>query len=101
MIILGILLAAFFPRVLLVILWLTTTLVSRAFDSFFIPLLGLIFLPFTTLAYILLFNPLTGGLTAFNWFWVLLALVIDLSSYGAGGYKASHKQNASTANQQM
>ena len=43
--------AGFFPRIALVVIWIATDLVDRAFTTWLIPLLGLIFLPFTTLIY--------------------------------------------------
>ena len=76
-----ILLALAAPRVVLLIVWLSTTVVTRAYGSFIVPLLGLILLPLTTLAYALAFQP-NIGVTGFGWFWVILALIIDLGTYG-------------------
>jgi hypothetical protein len=42
-------LASFAPRVALVLVWIFTNLVDRAFSGFVIPLLGLIFFPYATL----------------------------------------------------
>jgi hypothetical protein len=39
------LLAGFFPRIALVLVWIFTNLVDRAFNGFILPLLGLILLP--------------------------------------------------------
>jgi hypothetical protein len=72
--------AGFFPRVALVIVWVATDLVDRAFDTFIIPLLGLIFLPFTTLIYAVAWAPgvhLGNG----RWIWVAVAFVIELFGY--------------------
>lgn len=72
--------AGFFPRVALVIVWVATDLVDRAFSTFIIPLLGLIFLPFTTLIYAVAWAPgvhLGNG----RWIWVALAFVIELFGY--------------------
>jgi hypothetical protein len=91
MVILGLLLGAFFPRLLFVILWISTNLVDRAFTSFLVPLLGVIFLPFTSLFYVLAYNPLAGGLTGAAWLWVLIGFMIDLSTYTFGGYRSSHR----------
>jgi len=49
--------AGFFPRVALVVVWITTNYVDRAYDSFLLPLLGFFFLPFTTLIYALVWIP--------------------------------------------
>ena len=52
--------AAAFPRLALLIVWLFTPLVNRAFGTFIIPLLGIVFLPFTTLLYVFLYIPGIG-----------------------------------------
>jgi hypothetical protein len=75
--------AGLFPRVALVCVWIFTNEVDRAYDSFFVPLVGLIFLPLTTLVYALAWSPL-GGVEGIEWLWVALALVLDLSSFGGG-----------------
>ncbi len=77
--------AAFFPRVALLFVWLFTPLVNRAFTTFLWPLLGIIFLAFTTLMYVLVYNPLVG-VTGWGWFWVILGLVLDISSYTSSAY---------------
>jgi hypothetical protein len=46
-------LTGFFPRVGLLIVWIFTNEVDQAYDTWILPLLGLIFLPLTTLVYAL------------------------------------------------
>lgn len=75
--------AGFFPRIALVCLWIFTNDVDRAYDSFIVPLLGLIFLPLTTLVYALAWSPV-GGVEGIEWLWVGIAVVLDLSAYGGG-----------------
>jgi hypothetical protein len=73
--------AGFFPRVALVIVWIATDLVDRAFSTWVIPLLGLLFLPLTTLVYALAWVPgvhLGNG----RWIWVAIAFVVELIGYG-------------------
>jgi hypothetical protein len=82
----GCLLAVFagiFPRLGLFLVWVFTNEVDRAYDTFLIPLLGLFFLPLTTLVYALAWAP-GGGVDGFDWFWVVLAFVFDLGAYGGG-----------------
>lgn len=80
-----VLLAAISPRLVLALIWIfNTNFASRAFNGFFVPLLGFIFLPFTTLVYIFVYNPVTGHLSSWGIFWVILALIIDLGTYGNG-----------------
>ena len=81
------LLGAIAPRLVLLIVWLSTDYVSQAFDAFIVPLVGLIFLPFTTLAYVVFYDPATG-MSGWGWFWVIVALLVDLSQYGGGGYSS-------------
>ena len=42
-------------------------------------LLGVIFLPFTTLMYVILWQ--AGGLNGWDWFWVGLAAVLDIGHW--------------------
>ena len=48
------------------------------------PLLGLVFLPFTTLMYTILWGP--GGLSGGDWIWVGIAFVLDLGHYTYSAY---------------
>ncbi len=78
--------AAAFPRLALLFVWLFTSLVRTAFHGgFLLPLLGIIFLPFTTLIYVLVYNPVFG-VTGWGWFWVILGFLIDLGSYSSSAY---------------
>lgn len=76
--------AGLFPRLALFIVWVARpALVAAAFSTWIFPLLGIIFLPFATLMYVILYTP-GFGLTAWEWFWVILAGVFDLVHLGAG-----------------
>ena len=75
-------LAASFPRVALLVMWVFTPLVDRAFNTFVGPLLGLAFLPFTTIMYVLVY-PVFG----WGWLWVVLGLFLDISTYAGGAYR--------------
>ena len=79
------LLAALSPRLALALVWLLTNLVDRAFTGFLLPLLGLIFLPLTTLLYVLAYRPVVG-VTGWGWVVVFLGLLFDLGSYGGGAF---------------
>jgi hypothetical protein len=56
---------------------------DRSFSSFIWPVLGLIFVPWTTLMYVIV-KP--GGVAGFDWIWLGLSLVADVASY-SGGYR--------------
>lgn len=78
--------AAFFPRLALLFTWIFTPFVTRAFQGAFIwPLLGIIFLPFTTLFYVFSYTP-GIGLTGWEWAWIILGFLLDISSYASSGY---------------
>jgi len=74
--------AGIFPRLGLFIIWVARPeRVDAAFGSFIWPLLGLIFLPFATLIYVILWQ--VGGLSGWDWFWVAVAALVDLGHWGA------------------
>jgi hypothetical protein len=78
------LLAGVFPRLAFFMYWiLRPAKVDAAFDTFLLPLLGIIFLPFATLIYVLLYTP-GRGVTGWDWFWVGLAALLDIGHWGAG-----------------
>jgi hypothetical protein len=78
------LLAVISPRLALVFVWLFSNLLSDAFGSWLVPLLGFFLVPWTTLAYALMWDVGTNAVTGFEWFIVVLAFVFDLGSFGAG-----------------
>ena len=79
-------LVALFARLALLVVWLSTALVSRAFHGgWLLPLLGIIFLPITTLVYVLVYY-ISNGVTGWGWLWVVLAFLLDLGTHGSGAY---------------
>jgi hypothetical protein len=78
--------AALLARVALFAAWVATPLVGQAFDGgiggWLLPLLGLIFLPVTTLAYVVV-AALGNGVSGGAWFWVILAFLFDLALHGS------------------
>ncbi len=79
------LLALISPRLALLFIWIFSSLLSQAFDSWIIPLLGFFLLPWTTLAYVAFWDWGTGRHVAgFEWFFVILAFLVDLGSYAQG-----------------
>jgi hypothetical protein len=74
------LIAIFSPRFALLLLWLFTNYVDRAFAGWILPLLGLLFAPWTTLFYVLV-DVAPGPIHVASWILVGLGVVMDLSSY--------------------
>jgi hypothetical protein len=79
------LLAGFAPRIALGLVWIFTNLVDRAFSSFVVPLIGLIFLPYATLFYVLSWSPV-GGVTGWGWFFVILGVLFDIGHWGGSSW---------------
>ncbi len=74
----------FGPRIAFLIYWLMLPVrVAAAYAQFALPwligILGLIFIPWTTLMYVIVF-PMTG----FDWVWVGLGVLADVASYMGG-----------------
>ena len=79
------LLALISPRLALFFIFVFSDLLSRAFDSWALPLLGFFILPWTTLAYALMWSSGTNEVTGFEIFVVIFAFVVgDLGSYAQG-----------------
>jgi hypothetical protein len=66
------------------LIWIARpALFTAAFGgTLFLPILGIIFLPFTTLMYVILWSP-GIGLTTGDWIWLVLAVVLDVMHWGS------------------
>ncbi|MGZ4691471.1 MAG: hypothetical protein ACXVKA_08555 [Acidimicrobiia bacterium] len=74
------LLAMLSPRLAIFFIWAFTNRMTVAFNSFWIGLAGFILLPWTTLAWAVVYAPRIG-VTGFGWFFVILGFVVDLSTH--------------------
>lgn len=103
MILLGCLLAfsaAVAPRAILVLAWIFSNRWAAVWGGdFIVPLLGIIFLPYTTIMYMLAWQPSLsgGGVEGVEWLWVLLGLFLDLWKYSQ--MWANRKQAVETTQQ--
>ena len=81
-----------FPRVALVLMWLFSTYLQRAFHGgVLLPILGFLFLPLTTIVYAWELNsgmPTEG----INLLWLLIAVIIDLGGLGGGAHRQSRRK---------
>jgi hypothetical protein len=78
-------------RGVLFLIWLFQPVrfdVAFAGMSFLVPLLGFLFLPWTTLMYVLV---APGGLDTIDVFGLVLAVVIDIGSYASGGVSGRNR----------
>ena len=74
-----------FPRIALVLLFVFSNYLQRAYHDLLLPLLGFLFLPLTTLVYAWMVNtrmPIAG----INLLILVIAVVIDLGGLGGGEY---------------
>ncbi len=70
------------PRAVIVVWWLVSPVQwNLTFGGILLPILGFLILPWTTLMYMFV---APGGVVGFDYVWLALALVIDLSSHTAG-----------------
>jgi hypothetical protein len=80
---LGFILGLATPRFVMVVLWIFTNYLGRAYDGIIVPLLGFFFLPTTTLTYAIAENE-TGGLKGWGLVLVIIGVLFDLGIWGSG-----------------
>jgi hypothetical protein len=86
-----VLLGSAFPRLALIITWIFTNRVDIAFKGdFWLPLLGLIFLPYTTFFYVLAYAPVRE-VTGIGWFFVAMGFLLDLASWFGSGREGARR----------
>lgn len=74
--------SAISPRLGIALLWLFTDRLTQAFTSGWLGILGFLFLPWTTLAWAVAYQPVADiGVTGFGWFLVGFAFLVDVSTY--------------------
>lgn len=74
----------FGPRVAILVWWLyTPAYITSLFQTWIWPLLGWIFLPWTTLMYLVVG---VGGIVGFDWIILGLGVFADMATY-FGGYR--------------
>jgi hypothetical protein len=78
------------PRIALFIWWVFGSKVDAAFDTWVWPLLGLIFLPWTTLAYVVMWSAI-GGVEGWEWLIVALGFAADVATYSARSAKSRYQ----------
>src|SRR5512136_552817 len=74
-----------FSRIMLLMYWISRpAMMNLAFNTFILPCLGFVFLPFTTLMYVWLIQGV-GGIQGIDWLWLILAVLLDVVSVGGAG----------------
>lgn len=92
-----VLLALVAPRIALAGIWLLTDWFARAYETTLWPLLGFLFMPYTTLATMAAMLHNHG--TVSGWWVALLivAVVADLSSDSSAGHKSARRKREAPA----
>ena len=86
-----IILAVLVPRIVLAVIWLFTHWFSLVFESVLWPLLGFLFMPYSTLTYMgAVLN--AGGVNGFWLVLLIIAVIADLSHLGGGGVLRSRRR---------
>jgi hypothetical protein len=75
-------LALIAPRVVLGLMWYSGDRVDDAFTGNVVPALGLVFLPYATIMYVLLWSA-EGGVEGAEWFLVAIAAGVDIVVTGS------------------
>ncbi|HHC07933.1 MAG TPA: hypothetical protein ENK55_04375 [Actinobacteria bacterium] len=77
------------PRLAILLWWLVDQVRWRhAFPNFLWAFVGFLFAPWTTLFYVLV---APGGLYGFDFVWLGIGILVDLSSYGSSAYSRSYR----------
>ena len=72
------------PRFGILVWWLVDqTRWNLVFDNFVWPFLGFIFVPWTTLAYVL---AAPSGIDGFDWVWLGIGILLDVAAWTGGGW---------------
>jgi hypothetical protein len=87
--------SAISPRLGVFILWAFTDRMSIAFDKWWWAAIGFVFLPWTTLAFALVYAPVKG-VTGFGWVIVVFAFLVDISVH-VGSAQTRRQRNAAAA----
>jgi hypothetical protein len=71
------------PRIFLILAWIFSARWNIVWQGdWFIPLLGIIFLPYTTVMYMLAWQAPTG-VTGWEWIWVILGVLLDIMKWSS------------------
>ena len=72
------------PRALIFFWWLVEPQRwAITFQTAFVPIIGFLFLPWTTIMYVLVFP---GGIEGLDWLWLGIGLAVDVASYGSSAW---------------
>jgi hypothetical protein len=71
------------PRIFLILAWIFSERWDIVWQgNWFLPLLGIIILPYTTVMYMLSWNAVTG-ITGWDWLWIALGVMLDIMKWSS------------------
>ena len=79
------------PRMVLVVVWLFTDYLDGVWNSMLWPIVGLVFMPLTTIAYAFAIHQGNGSVSGIGLVAIIVAAVFDVSSWG-GGWHSTRKR---------
>jgi hypothetical protein len=74
---------AFWPRLFIVGFWIFSREIGDAFDSWVVPALGLLLLPWTTFSYAIMWGISSDAVSGAEWAVVAIGLLLDLGTWAA------------------
>ena len=74
--------AAAVPRLVLILAWMFSPRWELAFNNWYWSLLGIIFVPYTTIMYLLAWSP-GAGIVGWDWMWIVLGVLLDIWKWSA------------------
>ncbi len=83
--------ALFTPRLALVLLWLFSDWLGRAYETTLWPLLGFFFMPYATLGYAWAWHHGAGSVEGIGLVVVVVAVLIDLGVVGGSSHEKNRK----------
>jgi hypothetical protein len=78
------------PRFALAVWWIFGDEVDAAFETWVWPALGLVFLPWTTIFYVIAWSPV-GGVSGGEWLFVALGFALDVVTYSGRRAQAMYR----------
>lgn len=88
-----VLIGAFAPRFALFLTWIFSDRISQAIDSWLLSFVGFLFLPFTTLFYVVAWAPVSH-VSGFGWIFVFFGFMLDMGNYGSSSaYNSKRRQS--------
>jgi hypothetical protein len=68
------------PRAMLILAWIFSERWRVVWGTdWLVPLLGILFLPYTTIMYMLVWSP--RGVEGWDWLWIILGLILDVGHW--------------------